>query len=120
MIQTAPQMRYILVTNPVDFRGGIDRLCAYIRQSLEEDPMDGTVFIFRSRNKKALRFLIYDGQGYWLCHKRFSEGRLKYWSGDICSKSTLKLYAYEVQMLIAGANPVQQYRRQFRDLSPNF
>ncbi len=116
MIQLTPQMRFLLVTEPVDFRGGIDRFCAYIRKNLLEDPMNGTVFIFRSRNRKALRFLIYDGQGYWLCHKRFSEGRLKYWPGDGRSENSLNLYAHEAQLLmIGGRSDPRQPVKYFRD-----
>ena len=35
-------------------------LCA---QALKEDPLSGTLFVFRSRSGKALRCLNYDGQG---------------------------------------------------------
>lgn len=35
------------------------------------DPFAGTVFVFRNRQRTALKVLMYDGQGFWLCHKHF-------------------------------------------------
>jgi transposase len=37
---------------------------------LKQDPFSGWVFVFRNRPATALKALVYDGQGFWLCHKR--------------------------------------------------
>ncbi len=42
------------------------RLC---QESLRHDPFVGAVFVFRNRKGTALKLLMYDGQGFWLCHK---------------------------------------------------
>jgi transposase len=42
---------------------------------LQEQPLSGAVFVFRNRAGTALKLLLYDGQGYWLCLKRLSQGR---------------------------------------------
>jgi len=75
MILVTPQMRLLLAVDPVDFRKGIDGLVAVCRQKLEADPMGGALFIFANRRRRALKILGYDGQGYWLCQKRLSQGR---------------------------------------------
>jgi transposase len=41
--------------------------------------MSGTLFLFRNRSGTAIKLLTYDGQGYWLCLKRFSQGKLQWW-----------------------------------------
>ena len=66
MIQITPQMRVLVAIEPVDFRRGIDGLSQVCRAMLAEDPMDGTLVIFRCRSQKAIKLLCYDGQGYWL------------------------------------------------------
>jgi transposase len=48
---------------PVAFRKGIDGLAALCRQALASDPLAGTLFVFCSRRRHALKRLIYDGQG---------------------------------------------------------
>lgn len=82
MIQISPQMRIFVCVEPVDFRKGIDGLCRIARDRFKTDPLSGAVFVFVNRQKTALRLLVYDGQGFWLCHKRLSEGRFAGWSKE--------------------------------------
>ncbi len=102
MIQTGPSMRILVATQPVDFRKGIDGLAAICRQQLQEDPMTGCAFIFRNRQGTAIKILLYDGQGFWLCQKRLSTGKFMHWpSGDA---ATCTLQAHQLQVLLAGGN----------------
>jgi transposase len=70
MIQITPQMRVLVAIEPVDFRRGIDGLAAQCRRVLCLDPFSGTVFVFRNRRGRAIKVLVYDGQGFWLCHNQ--------------------------------------------------
>lgn len=79
MIQVTPQMRILLCLEPADFRRGIDGLAQLCREALSADPFSGTAFVFRNRRRTSLKILVYDGQGYWLCQKRLSEGRFRWW-----------------------------------------
>jgi transposase len=79
MIQIIPQMRIFLCVEPVDFRKGIDGLCRISRRVFGVDPFDGALFVFCNRRRTALRLLVYDGQGFWLVHKRLSTGRFHRW-----------------------------------------
>ena len=58
MIQITPQMRIWVAVEPVDFRKGIDGLAGLCRQQLQADPMDGALFVFCSRNRRALKCLV--------------------------------------------------------------
>ena len=79
MLQLTPQSRIFLATEPVDFRKGIDGLAAVCRRVLGDNPLEGAVYVFRNRAGTALKLLLYDGQGYWLCQKRLSQGRFRWW-----------------------------------------
>ena len=79
LIQITPHMRILLAVEAVDFRKGIDGLAALCRQVLESDPLDGTLFVFCGRSRRAIKCLVYDGQGFWLCQKRLSQGRFAAW-----------------------------------------
>lgn len=104
MIQIAPQMRVLVALEPVDFRRGIDGLSQVCRAVLSVDPMDGTMFVFRSRSGKAIKLLVYDGQGFWLAQKRLSAGRFRYWptATEVASRP---LMAHELTALIWGGDP---------------
>jgi transposase len=103
-MQLTPQMRILLSLQPVDFRKGIDGLCHVCRHVLASDPFSGAVFVFRNRRRTAIRLLAYDGQGFWLCHKRLSKGRFRYWPGQD-GRGARGLLAHELQVLLCGGNP---------------
>ncbi len=104
MIQITPQMRILVAIEPVDFRAGIDGLAQCCRASLQEDPFQGTVFLFRSRRQTGIKVLVYDGQGFWLCHKRLSRGRFRYWP-TATEGAVSELLAHEVQVLLSAGDP---------------
>jgi len=105
MIQITPHMRILLAVEPVDFRKGIDGLAMLCRTILQSDPFSGYVFVFLNRTRTSIKILVYDGQGYWMCQKRLSKGKFKWWPGkkEDCLKS---LNAHELQMLIWNGNPL--------------
>lgn len=102
MIQIAPQMRILVAVAPTDFRRGIDGLSAVCRRALEEDPFSGCMFVFRNRRATAVKILVYDGQGYWLCQKRLSKGRFRWWPGG---ENTRELQARDLQVVLWNGDP---------------
>jgi len=104
MIQITPQMRVLVAVEAADFRCGIDGLAQRCRASLGEDPFTGTVFCFRNRRRTAIKLLVYDGQGFWLCHKRLSRGRFGWWPAAGEQRSTA-LQAHELQVLMSAGDP---------------
>ncbi|MDA1138831.1 MAG: IS66 family insertion sequence element accessory protein TnpB [Planctomycetota bacterium] len=117
MIQVTPQMRILVAVEPADFRKGIDGLVRLSREALKVDPFSGGVFVFRNRRGTALKILVYDGQGFWLCHKRLSEGRFRWWpakGGD----ASCRLEAHKLQLLLWNGNPSAADAPLWRPISP--
>jgi transposase len=104
MIQITPQMRILLAVEPVDFRKGIDGLVALCRRKLQSEPFEGAVFVFSSRRRTALKILLYDGQGFWLCQKRLSQGRFNWWPQSE-NASTHRLDVHQLQLLLWNGDP---------------
>jgi transposase len=104
VIQVAAQTRILVAIEPVDFRCGIDGLARVCRERLETDPFQGAVFVFRNRARSALKLICFDGQGYWLCHKRLSQGRLRWWPTRSGERAAA-LLAHELQVLLCGGDP---------------
>jgi transposase len=104
MIQITPQMRLLVAVEAADFRCGIDGLARRCRAVLAADPFSGTAFIFRNRRATAVKVLVYDGQGFWCCHKRLSRGRFRWWPGRP-GTATRALAAHELQVLLYGGDP---------------
>jgi transposase len=105
MIQIAPQMRILLAVEPVDFRRGIDGLARACREVFQVDPFGGFVFVFRNKRGTSIKLLAYDGQGFWICQKRLSRGRFRWWPHGDPNKGLKSLLAHELQLLIWNGNP---------------
>lgn len=103
MLQLTPQSRIFVATEPVDFRKGIDGLAAVCRQVLGDNPLEGAVYVFRNRAGTALKLLLYDGQGYWLCLKRLSQGRFTWWPKT--ADTRVPLSARELIIVLWNGNP---------------
>ena len=105
MLQLSPQSRIFVAVEPVDFRRGIDGLAAACRRTLGQNPLGGALYVFRNRRATALKILVYDGQGYWLCTKRLSQGRFQWWPR--AEGASTALAARELQILLWNGHPDQ-------------
>ncbi len=107
MIALTPQHRILVAREPVDFRKGIDGLVRICKDTLASDPFSGALFVFRNRPATALKLLVYDGQGFWLCQKRLSQGRFRHWPklGLDPDQAGSPLLAHELQVLLCAGNP---------------
>ena len=64
-----------LVSTPVDFRCGADRLLVHVREALGRDPLDGSAYVFCNRRTSCIKVLVVDAQGVWLSLRRLHQGR---------------------------------------------
>ena len=106
MIQITPQMRILVAVEPTDFRRGIDGLARVCKEVLRHDPFNGWVFVFRNRPATALKILVYDGQGFWLCHKRLSRGKFAWWP-SAASGNNQRLATHQLAVLLAAGDPTR-------------
>lgn len=104
MLQITPQMKILVAVEPADFRSGIDGLARLCKESLRQDPFCGAVFVFRNRRSTAIKALVYDGQGYWLCHKRLSNGKFTWWPSS-AEQAAKRLAAHQLSVLFSAGNP---------------
>lgn len=104
MLSVTPQMRILVAVEAIDFRNGIDGLAGVCRNQFQKDPLAGCLFVFRNRRGTSIKVLVYDGQGFWLCQKRLSTGRFRWWpkSGAEVLK---KMEARELQLLLWNGDP---------------
>ena len=117
MLQLTPHMKLLLAVEPYDFRKGIDALVALCQQHLKQDPYTGRVFAFRNKAKNAVKLLVYDGTGFWLCLKRFSQGRLKWWPTSTALVQTITPTALHI--LLSQGDPSKiRLAEDWRSITP--
>lgn len=102
MISLTAHTPIFIALDPIDFRCGIDKLKIIAENLSGKNPLLGMLFIFRNRQKNAIKIIVYDGTGFWLHHKRLSSSRFKWWP-----KTGLEseIDAGELQIILAGADP---------------
>jgi transposase len=97
---TAPKI--LLYLPPTDMRQGFDRLAELVRTHLQEDPLAGTLFLFRSRGGGRLKILYWDRDGYALWYKRLEAGVFRFPKANADAGQKLVLRASELAMLLEG------------------
>ena len=107
MLQLTSQQKLLLAVDHIDFRAGIDRLAALCKSKLEADPFSGMVFVFTNRKHSAVKILMYDGNGFYLCLKRFSKGKLAWWPTS--NNVSLQVQAEALQVLLSQGDPRFMY-----------
>lgn len=108
--------RVFLYTKPADMRQGFDRLAEMIRQELQEDPLCGALFLFRSRGGSRLKILYWDRDGYALWYKRLEEGVFRFPKLP-ADTHKLVLRGSELAMLLEGID-LRSVRRLARYKRP--
>jgi transposase len=119
MLALTPQMKILVAIEPADFRKGIDGLVRLCKDALRQDPLSGTVFCFRNRRSTAIKVLMYDGQGFWLCQKRLSSGRFEWWPKAGAEAQAKRLAAHQLAVLFSAGNPERtQAAPDWRPVTP--
>jgi transposase len=98
-LDRAQAARIWLATEAVDMRWGFDRLAEMARTVCEQDPLNGHVFVFRSRRADRLKMLLWDRDGYVLWYKRLEVGVFKLPRVEGRSR---ELRASELAMILDG------------------
>jgi transposase len=66
-----------LAAEPVDLRGGFDRLSGIVTEKLGGDPRAGSLFVFTNRRRTHAKVLFFDRTGYCILYKRLDRGTFR-------------------------------------------
>lgn len=87
--------RILLARDPVDFRKQIDGLAAICEVHLGEQPLGGTLFVFRNGRSTSLKMLVWTHGGFTLLYKKLEKGQFLWpkLEGDRVSLTQAELLA---------------------------
>jgi transposase len=66
--------KILFYSNPVDMRKSFNALCILIQETLQHNPCDGTLFLFRDRQSKKLKVLYYETNCFTIWYQRLEKG----------------------------------------------
>ena len=103
-------LRVILCLTPTDMRCGYDSLANRVRNVLGDDPLCGTLFVFRSRDSTRLKILYWDKDGLAIWMKRLETGTFRF--PVRANGATLAVTAADLAMLLDGVDLASVKRRK--------
>lgn len=74
MIGFGANQRFFICTKPIDMRKGVWTLGGLVRNELKSDPLDGSVYVFFSRTRQTVKFLLWDRDGFVVYAKYLERG----------------------------------------------
>jgi len=69
------EMEIWLYDKPADMRKSIDTLCIVVAQEMKQSPVNGSLYLFRSRDGKRLKALYYEQNCFTLIYRRLERGK---------------------------------------------
>lgn len=118
MFAIGAHTRIYLFTGVTDMRKSFDGLRAIVEQSaLASLPHSGHLFGFANRRRNLVRFLYWDGTGFWVCGKRLQRGTF-WWPGSAAGGQSLEVSSQKLAALIGGLEPPVRERRGWLRVQP--
>ena len=78
MLSLPPGTRIYLALAPIDMRRSFDGLSAAVIDTLQLNPLDGHLFLFRGKGGDKIKALLWDRNGLVIWYKRLEKGRFKW------------------------------------------
>lgn len=100
--------RIVVLTRPQDMRAGIQRLASVVSAELGEDPMDGDLFVFVSRDCRKVKMIRFETNAWCLWYVRALRGGFKWAPRDgapalVCERRQLLFLLEGLEMFPRGA-----------------
>ncbi len=95
-------VKIYLATEPVDLRGGFERLSGIVAQELRGDPRGGSLYLFLNRRRTHLKVLFYDRTGYCILYKRLDRKTFPLPTVIGPGATSVELSAGELELILQG------------------
>ena len=99
MIFDLEKTRVFIRPGFTDLRKASNGLTVIIQEEMKEDPFSDSVYLFCSRNRRLLKAVYWDKNGFWLCQKRLEIDKYP-WPDT--AEDARELSGEELKMLLAG------------------
>ena len=87
---------------PQDMRAGINRLMSVVAAELLDDPADGSLYVFVSKDARKCKMLRHDGNGWILYYCTMTGGAFKWHGGEDPADPVLCIRRNQLLWLLDG------------------
>lgn len=114
MIEIKDNTQVFLALSPIDFRAGINRLGAFVKELFSKDPKMEGIFLFHNKRKTDIKLIYYDLNGFFLGHKRLSRGKLSWWPRT--EGESLRIDVSQLNRLLKGVDPRGNFNPEWQSI----
>ena len=114
MLMIPAQTTIYIYTQPVDMRKQINGLVNLLVDSFGQNPQEGGLFVFTNADRRKLKILFWDKNGFVLYYKRLEKMRFQYsrsLSGEVVLVNDVQLKALlmGLDFHLLGQYPAEHY-----------
>lgn len=106
-----------LYPNEISFRLGIQGLTTIICESFHKKSFDNCLFVFFSKDKKAVKIIEFDGSGVWMHVHRLN--RAKYTSPQIGENKTTVIDSRQLKLILESIREIRGKQNQPLKVEPS-
>jgi len=77
MLKLSSEIQVYLSVVPADMRCGVLSLSGKVLEVFDRNALDGNLYVFISRDKKKIKILNWQDDGYWLHYKRLGTALIR-------------------------------------------
>lgn len=99
MLALPTNTKIYLAVEPVDMRNSFDGLCAIVIDTLQQNPLEGNLFLFRGKSGNRIKALFWDRNGLVIFYKRLERGHYKWPKNAVPS---IAMTTVELSLLLDG------------------
>lgn len=101
MLKLEVGTRVYLSLHSTDMRCGCDRLSRAVEEHFGRNSLDGALYVFVSRDRKKVKILSWDKDGYWLHYKRLEASTFQIKRSE---NGTEELSGVDLESLLCGVS----------------
>lgn len=105
------RVKIFLCLPPADMRKSFDSLAALVSEVLQQDPLSGHLFVFRSKRGDRVKLLYWEEGGFALWYKRLEAGTFRFPTPARDDQRSLVISAADLAMLLDGVDLASVRRR---------
>jgi transposase len=104
MLNFTGNLKVFVALEPCDLRKSFNGLLSLVSQRLQEDPLQGALFVFSNRGHTRLKMVYWDGTGLWLLIKRLEKGTFSWPKPSQSGAVKLRLAPEALALLTDGVD----------------
>ena len=99
MIIDLSKVKIFIRPGATDLRKAVNGLSGIIEQQLSGEPFSGNIYLFCNKERKLLKAVWWERNGFWLCQKRLEKDKYPW---PTSSEAVRELGSEELLMLLQG------------------